>query len=220
METIIIDAWSIINNVRQWNNIKVESIDGNVELMVDLLQINGNNKANYVVVFDSIGLNKKEINVDVRFTSRFDNEKDNIFNDFRELLEIILDEFKSSRLIKIVSNKNDILQVANKYNLKVQQPESFWNELIEKRLHDIDLEAVSPKPTFIENIGIKTKDFFNAFSMGREEGLEDPKTGEKLPSALGGIGTSDPVFGKNIKLYSALVTLIIVLGFLLKKLFL
>lgn len=218
METIIIDAWSVINNVRQWNSIKVESVDGNVELMVGLLQTMGNDETKYVLVFDSVGTNIKENNVDVRFTSQYHKEMFSKFTDFFEFLSSIIDDFKGVRLIRIVTNRDDIIQQLNKSNVTLQQPEPFWNELIEKRLSVLDSENNSPKPSMIESIVIKLKDFNDALLLGWTEGLEDPKTGEKLPGVWG-LGMNDEFLGKNLKLYSLLVVLIMSLGYLLQKLF-
>ena len=131
METIIIDAYNLMHKVSELKILMQQSQDITVDTMVSKLQGHFQGKsAKIVLVFDGLGKNRSEGNINVKF-ARTDIGPD--YGNADELIKHLVEKAKNPKLLRIVSSDREITWFAKDCGCKIQSSDSFWGEMKERR---------------------------------------------------------------------------------------
>jgi predicted RNA-binding protein with PIN domain len=131
METVIIDAYNLMHKVPELKVLMQQSQDITVDTMVSKLQGHFFGKsAKVILVFDGMGKNKHEGNIDVKF-SKTDIGQD--YGSADELIKHLIEKSKNPKLLRIISSDRGITLFARDCGCKIQTSDSFWGEIKDKR---------------------------------------------------------------------------------------
>ena len=88
-----------------------------------------------ILVFDGLGKNKHEQNIEVKFA------KTNTVQDWDtadDLIKNLVEKAKNPKLVKIVSSDRGITWFAKDCGCRIQTAEGFWGEVKERRIEYIE----------------------------------------------------------------------------------
>ncbi len=131
METVIIDAYNLMHKVTELKILMQQSQDVTVDTMVSKLHghFHGNS-TKIILVFDGLGKNKHDGNINVKF-ARTGIGPD--YGNADELIKHLIEKAKNPKLLRIVSSDRGITWFAKDCGCKIQTSDSFWGEMREKR---------------------------------------------------------------------------------------
>jgi len=131
METIIIDAYNLMHKVSELKILMQQSQEVTVDTMVSKLQGHFHGKsAKVILVFDGLGKNKSDGNINVKF-ARTGIGPD--YGNADELIKHLVVKAKNPKLLRIVSSDRGITWFAKDCGCKIQTSDSFWGEMKERR---------------------------------------------------------------------------------------
>jgi predicted RNA-binding protein with PIN domain len=148
MESIIIDAYNLMHKVSELKILMQQSQDITVDTMVSKLQGHYfGRSAKIILVFDGLGKNRHEQNIDVKF-ARTGLGPD--YGNADELIKHLIEKSKNPKLIKIVSSDRGITWFAKDCGCRIQSSDSFWGEIKDKRIQRKEAYRESKeKPDFV-----------------------------------------------------------------------
>jgi predicted RNA-binding protein with PIN domain len=132
MDTIIIDAYNLMHKVSELRILLAQSQDICVDAMVG--KLNGhffNRGVKVILVFDGLGMNKHDHNIEVKF-ARTGAGTD--WGNADALIKHLVDKAKNPKLVRIVSSDRDITWYAKDRGCRIQTAESFWGEVKDRRI--------------------------------------------------------------------------------------
>ena len=132
MDTIIIDAYNLMHKVSELRLLLAQSQDICVDTMI--AKLNGhffNRGVKVILVFDGLGKNKHDHNLEVKFA------KTDVGTDWGNadtLIKHLVEKAKNPKLLKIVSSDREITWFAKECGCRIQTAEGFWGEVKERRI--------------------------------------------------------------------------------------
>lgn len=141
METIIIDAYNLMHKVGEMKHLLKQSQDIAVDTMVSKLQNHFfNSRVKVILVFDGYGKNKHARNIDVKFSKTDISQS---YESADQMIKYMIEKIRNKKLVKVVSSDNEISWFAKDCGCRVQSSESFWGELKDKKIKQIEAERDS-----------------------------------------------------------------------------
>jgi predicted RNA-binding protein with PIN domain len=141
METIIIDAYNLMHKVGELKHLLKQSQDIAVDTMVAKLQNHFfNSRVKVILVYDGYGKNKHDRNIDVKFSKTDITQS---YESADQFIKHMIEKVRNKKLVKVVSTDNEITWYAKDCGCRVQTSESFWGELKDKKIRQIEAEQES-----------------------------------------------------------------------------
>lgn len=141
MEKIIIDAFNLMHRVSELGFLLKQSQDALVDTMVSKLHGHFfNTKVKVILVFDGLGKNKSFKNIEVKFSK---TEAANNYESADAYIKEMISKARNPKLVKIISSDKEISWYAKECGCRTQTSESFWGEIKNKRVQQLEDEADS-----------------------------------------------------------------------------
>jgi predicted RNA-binding protein with PIN domain len=132
MHTIIIDAYNLIHKIDELRTLLSQDQDICVDTMITKLQSHFYQKGYKVVlVFDGMGKNKHQGNIEVKFSK---TQVGNKYENADALIKVLIDKSRSPKLVLVVSSDREVTAYAKISGCKIQSGDSFWGEVKDQRI--------------------------------------------------------------------------------------
>jgi predicted RNA-binding protein with PIN domain len=148
METIIIDAYNLMHKVPELRFLLEQDQDICVDTMIQKLSSHYFGKGmKIILVFDGMGKNKTQQNIEVKFSK---TQVGNKYENADEYIKHLIESSRHPKKTKIVSSDRGITWFAKDCGCKIQSADSFWGEVKEKRIQRIEqIRESKEKPDYV-----------------------------------------------------------------------